>query len=66
MPEIGDEFLVASARDAEHLALLRAIDARSYVVAPLIARGRSIGVLTLTILDTTRRFDAGDVITRIE
>jgi PAS domain S-box-containing protein len=61
VPEIGDEFLVTSARDADHLALLRAIDARSYVVAPLIARGRSIGVLTLTILDTTRRFDASDV-----
>jgi PAS domain S-box-containing protein len=61
MPEMPDQLLVAVARDADHLALLRAVDTRSYVVAPLIARGRSIGVLTLTILNPGRRFDTDDL-----
>ena len=47
VPEITDEMVAASARDGEHLAMLRQLDLRSYLSAPLIARDRILGTLTL-------------------
>ena len=52
--------LVSGARDEEHLRLLRAVGFRSVVVAPLRARGRSVGALTLVTAESLRRFDASD------
>ncbi|HJR61841.1 MAG TPA: ATP-binding protein [Vicinamibacterales bacterium] len=45
-PEVTDEMLVAGARDAEHLATLRALEIRSALMAPLTARGHTLGVIT--------------------
>jgi PAS domain S-box-containing protein len=36
-PEIPDELLVRGARDAEHLATLRALGLRSYIAVPMLA-----------------------------
>jgi PAS domain S-box-containing protein len=47
MPVIPDELLGKIARDAEQLRILREIGMRSGMVLPLIARGRSIGAMTL-------------------
>ena len=44
--EISDELLVASARDEEHLRVLRAIGLRSYMSVPIKARGGVLGVIT--------------------
>jgi len=44
---ITDEMLVAAARDARHLKLLRALHVWSYVVVPLSLAGRTIGILRL-------------------
>ena len=49
--DIPDDMLVACARDDEHLRSLRVIGASSYVSAPMIARGRVIGAITIV---TTR------------
>jgi signal transduction histidine kinase/putative methionine-R-sulfoxide reductase with GAF domain len=45
--EITDDMLVQSARDSEHLELLRKFHLRSMILVPLNARGRTLGVLTL-------------------
>ena len=59
-PEIGEELLVAGARDEEHLRLLREVGLRSAVLVPLRARGRTLGVLTLVNAESLRRFDQSD------
>jgi PAS domain S-box-containing protein len=46
-PAISIEHLRAASFDDDHLALYQQLDARSTILAPLISRGRTIGVLTL-------------------
>jgi signal transduction histidine kinase len=45
--EIADEMLVHAARDAEHLGFIRELGLRSFMSVPLVAGGRTIGVLNL-------------------
>ena len=45
IPHISDAMLVASARDAEHLRLLRELGPRSMMLIPLKARGQTLGVI---------------------
>lgn len=58
---VDDERLRAVADDDEHLALLRRLDPRSAVVAPLVARGRVVGVLTLVAVGGDRRYGPDDL-----
>ena len=44
-PDIRDEMLVGIARDPGHLAILRKLGLTSVLLAPLIARGRTMGVI---------------------
>ncbi|MDQ2783633.1 MAG: PAS domain S-box protein [Chloroflexota bacterium] len=44
--EIPDASLVAGARDADHLAILRVLGLASSMIVPLIARGRVLGTIT--------------------
>lgn len=60
--DVPDAALVASARDEEHLALLRALGLRSYVVAPMLARGRMLGAMTFVTAEAGRRFGTIDVV----
>jgi PAS domain S-box-containing protein len=46
-PHVTDECLVSQAHDAEHLALLRALEIHSYLCVPLLARNRTLGTITL-------------------
>jgi PAS domain S-box-containing protein len=59
--EIPDELLAASAVDEEHLRMLREVGLRSALVVPMIARGRTIGALTLVNSESGRKFDQGDI-----
>src|SRR5262249_5624788 len=60
--DVTDEALAASARDAGHLALLRAGAIRSSLLLPLIARGTVLGALTLvTTGGSGRRYGDADV-----
>lgn len=59
--EIGDELLVLSATDAEHLALLRDLRLTSYICVPMIARGVTIGALTLVYAESGRHYREVDV-----
>jgi len=44
--EIADDALAAGARDADHLAMLRALGLASSMLVPLIARGKVLGTIT--------------------
>ena len=66
----GEPYLVEDARqealsrtavDEEHLALYRALDATSYIVVPLEARGRLLGTISLGTGESRRRFGAVDL-----
>jgi PAS domain S-box-containing protein len=59
-PDIPDELLVQGAQNERHLELLRQVGLRSVLVAPLRARGRTLGVMTLVTAESMRRFDDSD------
>jgi len=58
---VTDDLLVTAARDQEHLRLLRALGFRSYICVPLIARGRTLGTITLVTSDSGRVYDITDL-----
>lgn len=59
--DVGPDVLEAVAQGPDHLALLRALNIRSYICVPLVARGAAIGVLTLAYSDSGRRYTVADV-----
>jgi PAS domain S-box-containing protein len=59
--DIPDELLVAAAVDDEHLRLIRELKMRSALVVPLVARGRTLGALTLVSAESGRRFSSHDL-----
>ena len=59
--EVTDEMLASSARDAEHLDLLRAVGAQSYMVVPLRARGRLLGTMVLLSTHPARHYGEDDL-----
>lgn len=61
IPEIPDEMLKESARNAEHYALLQQLGLRSAIVAPMIARGRTIGALTFVASEPERHYTDSDL-----
>ncbi|MBV8385475.1 MAG: SpoIIE family protein phosphatase [Acidimicrobiia bacterium] len=60
-PEMTDEFLRATCRDDEHLELVRRLEFSSYICVPLVARGKSLGALTLVSCSPERRFGTDDL-----
>jgi serine phosphatase RsbU (regulator of sigma subunit) len=60
-PDITDEMIVAAARDAEHLRLMREIGFVSLIFVPLVARGRTLGVITLVSAESGRRYREADL-----
>jgi PAS domain S-box-containing protein len=55
--EIPDDLLAGAARDARHLELLRSLRMSSVMVAPMTARGRTLGAMTFVSSHSGRRFD---------
>jgi PAS domain S-box-containing protein len=64
--EISDQMLAGAARDAEHLRLLRELGFRSWIGAPLVARGAAIGVIHLVMSGSNRRYRASDLEIAVE
>ncbi len=60
-PDITDERLVMIARDDQHLALMRELGYTSMMIAPLVARGRILGAITLVSAESGHRFTADDL-----
>ena len=62
MMELSDELLVSTVPDQEQLAMLRALEIRSFMIVPLIARGRVLGALTLVSSNPERRLSDDDLV----
>jgi signal transduction histidine kinase len=56
VPDIPPEMLRAAARGPEHLEAILALGLRSYLCLPLIARGRTLGALTVAYAESARRY----------
>ncbi len=61
VPAVTDDMLTAVAASEEHLADLRRFAFASVMVVPITARGRTIGVLSLAMAESGRRFDTRDL-----
>jgi PAS domain S-box-containing protein len=59
-PHISDEMLASGAVDAEHLRILRALGLHSVLIAPLSARGRTLGAITFVSSGEGREFSHDD------
>jgi signal transduction histidine kinase/ActR/RegA family two-component response regulator len=60
-PDIPEALLAASARDPEHLEMLRRLGLRSGMLVPLAARGRTLGAVTLLTAASGRRYTPDDL-----
>jgi PAS domain S-box-containing protein len=61
VPDVTPHRLEALAQSEEHLAGLRALDARSYMVVPLVSRERMVGTLLLVSSTGRNAYDAEDL-----
>ena len=61
MEEIPEELLDQLAVDAEHREMMRALGLKSYMVVPMVARGRMHGAITLVSAESGRRYDESDL-----
>jgi len=59
--EVSEALLRAVARDEAHLALLRALDFSSTMLVPLIAHGKTLGVMTFVRGADKKRYTPRDV-----
>lgn len=64
--DVTDDMLVAAAEDDEHLRILRELDLRGAIIAPLRARGRTFGAISFVSAESGRRFDDDDVALAVE
>jgi signal transduction histidine kinase/CHASE3 domain sensor protein len=65
-PDISDEMLVAAAKDKEHLAIMRELQIKSALIVPMIARGRTLGALTLISTKKGRHYGDADLTLAME
>lgn len=61
-PEVTDEQIVAVARDPEHLKMLRGVGFSSAMIVPLIARGKSLGTISLIAAESGHSYSKDDLI----
>ena len=61
MAEIPEELLDQAAMDVEHRTIMRELGLRSYMVVPMVARGRSHGTITLVSAESGRRYGETDL-----
>jgi PAS domain S-box-containing protein len=59
--DIPEELVARSARDPEHLALLRGLGLRSSMVVPVRLRGQPLGAITFVAAESGRRFGPEDL-----
>ncbi len=60
-PEITDEMLVAAARSEEELAIARQVGYSSLMLVPLVARGKTIGVVTFVATESGKKYTERDL-----
>ena len=57
MTQMPASLLEQAARDPDHLRMLRALDIRSAMVVPMVARGRTLGAVSFLIASPRPAFD---------
>ncbi len=62
IPEITDDLLAASVKDADLLHIIRELGLKSYMGVPLSVRGRVLGVVAFVAAESGRVYDATDLI----
>jgi PAS domain S-box-containing protein len=60
--EIPQALLVESAPDPEFLEIVLGLGLRSAMIVPMVARGRTLGTITLVSAESGRRYDHGDLV----
>lgn len=60
-PDITDEMLVVGARNEEELAIARQLGMTSAMSVPLVARGKTTGVVTFVSTESSRKYDDRDL-----
>ena len=61
MEEIPEQMLDEATRDEEQRQMLNELGLRSYVVVPLVARGRTLGAISLITAESGRRYGETDL-----
>ncbi|MCP3139914.1 ATP-binding protein [Pyxidicoccus xibeiensis] len=61
VPAVTDSLLRAAAAEPAHPALLRLLQARSYMIVPLRARGHTLGAVTFVASGSGRRYGPEDL-----
>jgi signal transduction histidine kinase len=61
VPHVTDEHLRAAATSEAQLSLLRELKIGSWIIVPLVARGRVLGAITLVMAESGRRYGVADV-----
>ena len=59
--ELTDEFLASATVSEEHFEMAKKLGLRSVIIAPMIARGRTLGALTVVHGESERRYTKEDV-----
>ncbi|MBD1879142.1 AAA family ATPase [Coleofasciculus sp. FACHB-T130] len=59
--EISDAVLAEAVKDPEHLRILRELGLKSYIISPLMARGRILGAISFVTAESAHRFNTGDL-----
>jgi PAS domain S-box-containing protein len=60
--DIPPDLIETAARDEDHLAILHALQLRSYMCVPIIAGGEVLGAMTFVSAESGRNFDADDLV----
>jgi PAS domain S-box-containing protein len=57
-PMIPESLLIESARNEEHLRIIRELGLKSYICTPLRSRSRTVGAMTFVTAESGRTYDA--------
>jgi signal transduction histidine kinase len=58
---VAEADLHAAAQNSEQLDLFRQLGPKSWIITPLVAHGRVLGAMTLSITESTRRYGRADL-----
>ena len=61
MEEIPDALIAERAVDSKHLELIRSIGLNSIIIVPMMARGRTLGVLSFITAESGRHYTEADL-----
>jgi PAS domain S-box-containing protein len=60
-PEVSEEMLRRATQDEEHFRIIQELGLRSFMIVPMVTRGRTMGAITLISAESGRGFGAEDL-----